>query len=167
MKHKIQKIMPNLWFNTEAEEAASFYTSIFKNSAIIQITRYGNERNEHSGAPEGKVMTVKFQLEGQEFTALNGGPKFKFNEAISLIVNCESQEEIDYYWEKLGEGGDMKAQACGWLKDQFGVSWQIVPAELGEMISSHDSEKSERVMKALLQMEKKIDLNTLKKAFEG
>ncbi|MBN8203659.1 MULTISPECIES: VOC family protein [Bacillaceae] len=167
MKNKIQKITPNLWFNTEAEEAANFYTSIFKDSAISKITRYGNERHELSDMPEGKVMTVKFQLEGQEFTALNGGPKFKFNEAISFIVNCENQEEIDYYWEKLSEGGDEKAQACGWLKDQFGVSWQIVPAELSEMISSHDSEKTERVMKALLQMEKKIDLNTLKKAFEG
>lgn len=112
-------------------------------------------------------MTVKFQLEGQEFAALNGGPQFKFNEAISLIVNCENQDEIDYYWEKLSEDGDMKAQKCGWLKDRFGVSWQVVPAELGEMISSPDSEKSERVMKALLQMETKIDLETLKKAFEG
>ncbi|MCM3706353.1 MULTISPECIES: VOC family protein [Cytobacillus] len=167
MEHKIQKITPNLWFNTEAEEAANFYTSIFKNSAVIQITRYGNERHEHSGVTEGKVMTVKFQLEGQEFAALNGGQQFKFNEAISLIVNCENQEEIDYYWEKLSEGGDEKAQNCGWLKDRFGVSWQVVPAELGEMISSPDSEKSERVMKALLQMESKIDLETLKKAFEG
>ncbi|KON85519.1 3-demethylubiquinone-9 3-methyltransferase [Sporosarcina globispora] len=166
MKHKIQKITPNLWFDTEAEEAANFYTSIFKDSAITAITRYGNERHELSGASEGKVMTVEFQLEGQEFVALNGGPMYKFTEAISFIVHCESQEEIDFYWEKLSEGGDDKAQACGWLKDQFGVSWQIVPSKLNEMISSKDPEKAERVMKALLQMEKKIDLNTLKKAFE-
>lgn len=167
MKNKIQKITPNLWFHTEAEEAANFYTSIFKDSSITRITRYGRERHETEGNAEGAVMTVEFRLEGQEFVALNGGPQFKFTEAISFIVHCDNQEEIDYFWDKLSEGGDKKAQACGWLKDQFGVSWQIVPADLSEMISGPDSEKSERVMKALLQMKTKIDLNLLKRAYEG
>ncbi|CAM3833611.1 VOC family protein [Aeromicrobium ponti] len=167
MNNKIQKITANLWFNTEAEEAAKFYTSIFKNSEISQIIRYGKERHEISGKSEGSVMTVEFRLEGQKFVALNGGPQFKFSEAISFIVHCENQEEIDYYWDKLSEGGDEKAQACGWLKDQYGVSWQIVPDDLSEMISGPDSEKSERMMKALLQMKTKLDYNLLKRAYEG
>jgi predicted 3-demethylubiquinone-9 3-methyltransferase (glyoxalase superfamily) len=165
MMTKIQKITTNLWFDTQAEEAANFYTSIFKNSRIGRITRYGKERHEIPGVTEETVMTVSFQLEGQEFVALNGGPQFKFTEAISFIVNCESQEELDYFWEKLSEGGDEKAQVCGWLKDQFGVSWQIIPSDLTEMVSDSDAEKSARVMKALLQM-KKIDISRLKQAYE-
>jgi predicted 3-demethylubiquinone-9 3-methyltransferase (glyoxalase superfamily) len=167
VENKIQRITPNLWFNTEAEEAAKFYTSIFQNSRIGRMTHYGSERHEFDEISEGTVMTVEFQLEGQSFVALNGGPQFQFTEAISFIVNCETQEEVDYYWEKLTEGGDEKAQACGWLRDQYGVSWQIVPAELTEMISDPDPEKSARVMKALLQMPKKIDIETLKQAYEG
>lgn len=167
MQNKIQKITANLWFDTQAEEAVKFYTSIFKDSQIGRIIRYGKEGYEIHGMPEGTVMTVDFQLEGQDFVALNGGPHFKFTEAISFIVNCESQEEIDYYWEKLTDGGDEKAQVCGWLKDKFGVSWQIVPIELNDMICDPDPEKSQRVMKALLQTEKKIDIKTLKEAYEG
>ncbi|MEH7502012.1 VOC family protein [Neobacillus drentensis] len=166
MNNKIQKITTNLWFDTQAEEAAKFYTSIFKNSKIGRITRYGRVRHEIEGISEGTVMTVEFQLEGQKFVALNGGPQFKFTEAISFIVNCESQEELDYFWEKISEGGDEKAQACGWLKDRFSVSWQVIPADLTEMVNSPDAEKSNRVMKAILQM-KKIDIKTLKQAYEG
>ncbi len=166
MNNKIQKITTNLWFDTQAEEAAKFYTSIFKNSKIGRITRYGRVRHEIEGISEGTVMTVEFQLDGQKFVALNGGPQFKFTEAISFIVNCESQEELDYFWEKLSEGGDEKAQACGWLKDRFSVSWQVIPADLTEMVNSPDAEKSNRVMKAILQM-KKIDIKTLKQAYEG
>lgn len=167
MKNKIQKITPNLWFDTHAEEAARFYTSIFNNSKLGRITRYGKEMHKSHGISEGTVMTVEFQLEGQEFVALNGGPQFKFTEAISFIVNCEDQEELDFYWGKLSEGGDEKAQVCGWLKDKYGVSWQIIPDILNEMISDPDPEKSERVMKALLQTKKKIDIKTLMQAYEG
>lgn len=166
MKNKIQKIQTNLWFDKQAEDAAKFYVSIFKNSGIRRITRYGKERHEIDGISEGTVMTVEFQLEGKDFVALNGGSQFKFTEAISFIVNCESQEELDYYWEKLSEGGDENAQVCGWLKDKFGVSWQIVPDNLTEMVSDPDPEKSDRVMKALLKM-KKIDMETLRNAYEG
>ncbi len=166
MKNKIQKIQTNLWFDTQAEDAAKFYTSIFKNSKIGRITRYGKERHEIDGISEGAVMTVEFELEGKEFFALNGGPQFRFTEAISFIVNCESQEELDYYWEKLSEGGDEKAQVCGWLKDKYGVSWQIVPDNLTDMVNDPNPEKSERVMKALLQMEKKIDIKTLTQVYE-
>jgi len=170
MNNKIQKITPNLWFDTQAEQAAELYTSIFKNSKIGKITRYGKERKEEigevDGILEGTVMTVEFQLDGQEFVALNGGPLFKFTEAISFIVHCENQDELDYFWEKLSEGGDEKAQNCGWLKDEFGVSWQIIPSTLTEMVSDPDLEKSERVMKAMLQM-KKIDIKTLMQAYEG
>jgi predicted 3-demethylubiquinone-9 3-methyltransferase (glyoxalase superfamily) len=165
MNNKISKITTNLWFDKQAEEAAKFYISIFKNSQLGRITRYGNERHDQE-TPVGRVMTVEFQLEGQTFVALNGGPQYKFTEAISFIVNCDSQEELDYYWEKLSEGGDEKAQVCGWLKDQFGVSWQIIPSNLTEMISSPDPGKSERVMKAMLQM-KKMDIQTLKEAYKG
>lgn len=167
MKNKIQKITPNLWFDMQAQEAAEFYTSIFRNSKLGRIARYTNEGNEIHGIKEGTVMTVEFQLEGQEIVALNGGPQFKFTEAISFIVNCEDQAELDYYWEKLSEGGGEKAQVCGWLKDKYGVSWQIVPADLNDMISGSDPAKSERVMKALLQTEKKIDIKALKQAYEG
>lgn len=166
MKNKIQKITTNLWFDRQAEEAAKLYTSIFENSNIGRITRYGNEGNQIHGMPEGSVMTVEFELEGQTFVALNGGPQYKFTEAISFIINCDDQEEVDYYWEKLSEGGDKKAQVCGWLKDRFGVSWQIVPANLSEMVNDSNPEISERVMKALLQM-KKIDIKTLKQAYIG
>ncbi|RKN86100.1 VOC family protein [Paenibacillus ginsengarvi] len=165
MQNKIQKITPNLWFDTQAEEAVQFYTTIFHNSKIGRITRYGKE--SYDKASEGKVMTVEFQLEGQNFVALNGGPHFQFNEAISFIVHCDHQEELDYYWDKLSEGGDEKAQVCGWLKDKFGVSWQIVPSHLTEMICDPDSVRSERVMKAILQTKAKIDIKSLEQAYEG
>lgn len=159
----MQKITPFLWFDDKAEEAVNFYTSVFNNSKVMTITRYGEEGAEASGRPQGTIMTMAFQLDGQYFVALNGGPYFNFTEAISFVVNCESQDEIDYYWEKLSGGGDEKAQQCGWLKDKYGVSWQIVPAELGELLNDPDPEKSRMVMKALLGM-KKIDIETLKQA---
>jgi predicted 3-demethylubiquinone-9 3-methyltransferase (glyoxalase superfamily) len=160
----VQRITPCLWFDTQAEEAAKFYTSIFKNSRIGRISRYGKEGHDIHGRPEGSVMTVEFELNGQPFTALNGGPVFKFNEAVSFQVYCESQQELDHYWEKLGKGGDAKAQQCGWLKDQYGVSWQIVPAVLANMLQDKDTHKSERVMKELLQM-KKLDIARLERAY--
>jgi predicted 3-demethylubiquinone-9 3-methyltransferase (glyoxalase superfamily) len=163
---RIQKISPCLWFDHQAEEAASFYTSIFRNSKIGRISRYGEAGRETHRKPPGSVMTVAFELDGQTFTALNGGPIFKFNEAISLQVNCETQEEIDYYWEKLGAGGDEKAQQCGWLKDKYGVSWQIVPTVLPEMAGDPDPAKSGRVMEAILKM-KKIKIDELKRAYAG
>lgn len=166
MQDNLQKITPFLWFDNQAEEAVRFYTSIFKNSKTGSIARYGEEGAQASGRPKGSVMTVAFQLEGQEFVALNGGPVFKFTEAISFVVNCRSQEEIDYYWGKLSAGGDEKAQQCGWLKDKYGISWQIVPTELGELLSDPDGKKSQRVMKALLPM-KKIDVKTLRRAYDG
>src|SRR5687767_6435067 len=159
-----QKITSNLWFDSNAEEAAKFYTSIFKNSKIDRITRYGKEGYEIHGRPEGSVMTVEFRIEDQQFSALIGGPYFKFNEAISFIVNCKTQDEIDYYWEKLSQGGDKKAQVCGWLKDKYGVSWQIVPTVLSDMMNDGVTEKSERVMNAMLQM-KKLDIAELKEAY--
>jgi len=160
----MQKITPFLWFDNQAEEAVNFYTSIFKNSKIKGVTRYGETGAEASGRPKGTVMTVTFELEGQEFTALNGGPHFKFTEAVSFVVNCESQDEVDELWEKLSEGG--KKQQCGWLKDKYGVSWQIVPTVLGEMLQDKDPKKSEKVMEALLQMDK-IDIKTLKQAMSN
>jgi len=162
----IQKITPCLWFDNQAEEAAKFYVSLFNNSAIGAITRYGREGFEVHGRPEGSVLTVSFRIESQEFTALNGGPHFKFSEAISFVVRCETQAEVDRYWNKLGEGGDERARQCGWLKDKYGVSWQIVPAALFEMMSAADGIKSERVMRAMLQM-KKLDLAALRRAYEG
>ena len=159
----MQKITPCLWFDSNAEEAVKFYTSVFKNSKVGKISRYGKEGYEIHGKPEGTVLTVEFELNGQTFTALNGGPVFKFNEAISFEVHCKSQNEVDYYWEELSKGGQ-KGQ-CGWLKDQYGVSWQIVPAVLGKMLQDKRTEKSERVMKALLQMGK-IDIERLREAFE-
>ena len=161
----MQKIIPCLWFDDNAEEAVKFYTSIFKTSKIRKIARYGEEGYEIHGKPAGTVMTIEFELNGQTFTALNGGPVFKFNEAISFQVYCKSQKEIDYYWAKLSKGGEEKAQQCGWLKDKYGVSWQIVPAVLGEMLQDKDEEVSDRVMKALLQM-KKLDIKKLKQAYE-
>ena len=161
----MQKISPCLWFDDKAEEAAKFYTSIFKESKIGDVMRYGKEGYEIHGREEGTVMTVEFEIEGQKFLGLNGGPIFKFNEAISFQVYCETQEEVDYYWEKLSEGGDEKAQQCGWLKYKYGVSWQIVPIILIKMLKDKDSEKSQKVMKAMLQMHK-LDISTLKKAYE-
>ncbi len=159
----MQKIIACLWFDDKAEEAVNFYVSIFRNSKIGSINRYGEEGANISGRPKGTVMTVTFQLEGQEFMALNGGPLFKFTEAISFMVNCKTQEEIDEFWEKLSVGGE--EGPCGWLKDKYGLSWQIVPVVLGEMLQDKDAKKSERVMKVLLQM-KKIDIQSLKKAYE-
>jgi predicted 3-demethylubiquinone-9 3-methyltransferase (glyoxalase superfamily) len=160
----MQKITPFLWYDDKAEEAANFYVSIFKNSKINGITRYGEEGEKAAGRPKGTVMTVEFQLDGQEFVALNGGPHFKFTEAVSFVVNCETQEEIDEFWEKLSAGG--AKSRCGWLKDKYGLSWQVVPTVLGELFQSGDAEKRERVMKAMLQMDK-LDLKTLKQAYEG
>lgn len=155
-----QKITPFLWFNNNAEEAVNFYTSIFKNSKISTIARYGDA----GPGPKGSVMTVAFQLDGQEFIALNGGPTFKFTEAVSFTVNCTTQEEIDEYWEKLSAGGE--EQVCGWLKDKYGLSWQITPTIMGKLMSDPDPEKSKRVMEAMLNM-KKIVIDDLKKAHEG
>lgn len=162
----VQKITPCLWFDNQAEEAAKLYVSLFDNSEIGLVTRYGREGFEVHGRPEGSVMTVNFRLAGQQFTALNGGPHFKFTEAISFVVRCETQAEIDHYWDKLGEGGDEKAQQCGWLKDRYGISWQIVPAALFEMMADADSEKSGRLMRAMLQM-RKLDLAALRQAYVG
>src|SRR5256712_8312992 len=158
----MQTITPFLWFDDKAEEAVKFYVSLFKNSKIGRITRYGAEGAEVSGRPKGTVMTVTFQLDGQEFMALNGGPHFKFTEAISLLVNCKTQEEVDELWERLSEGGE-KGQ-CGWLKDKYGLSWQIVPTVLGKMLNDKDAEKSKRVMQALLQM-RKLDIKRLQQAY--
>jgi predicted 3-demethylubiquinone-9 3-methyltransferase (glyoxalase superfamily) len=160
----MQKIISNLWFDTQAEEAAKYYVSIFKNSSIGKITYFGKEGFEIHKMPEGTVMTVEFTLEEQKFVALNGGPIFKFNEAISFIVNCATQEEIDYYWNKLSEGGDKKAQQCGWLKDKYGLSWQVVPTILDDMIADPDSRKSAAAMRAMLKM-KKLDIKKLEEAY--
>jgi predicted 3-demethylubiquinone-9 3-methyltransferase (glyoxalase superfamily) len=155
----MQKITPCLWFDTEAEEAANFYTSVFEDSKILSISRYGPA----GPRPEGMVLTVNFELQGQEFTALNGGPEFKFSEAVSFQVSCESQEEVDRFWDTLSEGGE--EGPCGWLKDKYGLSWQIVPSILTELLSDPDAQKSQRVMEAMLQM-RKIDIETLKRAAE-
>ena len=161
---KLQRITPNLWFDRQAEDAAKFYTSIFKNSKVGKISRYGKEGFEQHGMPEGTVMVIEFELEGQKFTGLNGGSHFKFTEAISFIVNCETQDEVNYYWNKLSEGGDPAAQMCGWLKDKFGLSWQIVPQALSQLLNDPDREKAGRVMNAMLKM-KKIDIKDLKDAY--
>jgi len=158
-----QTIVPFLWFDTQAEEAARFYTEIFPNSRILQIDRYPATGQEIHGMPAGSVMTVRFEIDGQRFTALNGGPLFKFTEAISFQVACDSQEEIDHYWEKLGSGGDPKAQQCGWLKDKFGLSWQVVPARLGELLGEGKSPKSQRAFAAMLKM-KKMEIAGLENA---
>jgi predicted 3-demethylubiquinone-9 3-methyltransferase (glyoxalase superfamily) len=159
----MQKITPFLWFDNQSEEAVNFYTSIFKNSKIGSVARYGDEGAEVSGQPKGSVMTVAFELEGQKFVALNGGPHFTFSPAISFVVNCETQEEVDELWEKLSEGGEK--QRCAWLTDKYGVSWQIVPTVLVEMLHDKDAEKAKRVMNAMLQMDK-IDIAGLKQAYE-
>src|SRR5687767_15633593 len=160
----IQKITPCLWFDDQAEEAAKFYTAIFNNSKIVSMTRYGEAGHEVHGKPAGTVMTVAFELDGQAFTALNGGPMFTFNEAISFQVHCETQEEVDYYWEKLSEGGDEQAQQCGWLKDKYGASWQVVPTILNELVEDPDSEGGQRAFAAMLRM-KKLDIAELKRAY--
>ena len=162
----VQRITPCLWFDNQGEEAAKFYTGIFRNSKIVSVARYGEAGREVHGKQPGTAMTVAFELDGQRFTALNGGPMFKFNEAISFQVDCETQEEVDYYWERQSEGGDKKAQQCGWLKDKYGASWQVGPRVLIEMMSDPDTEKSGRAMKAMLQM-KKIDIGELKRAYAG
>jgi predicted 3-demethylubiquinone-9 3-methyltransferase (glyoxalase superfamily) len=159
----LQRITPCLWFDDQAEEAAKYYVGIFKNSKITNVARYTNAGQEIHKRPAGSVMIVEFVLDGQTFTALNGGPVFKFNEAISLQVYCESQAEIDYYWEKLSQGGDEKAQQCGWLKDKYGLSWQVVPNIIGELFNDHTSVKAQHAMTAMLQM-KKIDIEKLKRA---
>jgi predicted 3-demethylubiquinone-9 3-methyltransferase (glyoxalase superfamily) len=158
-----QRITPFLWFDDQAEEAAKFYTSLFKNSKIGDIVRYDEEAAKPTGRPPGSVMVVDFQLAGQKFVALNGGPAFNFTEAISFVVNCDTQEEVDYYWSKLSAGGE--ESRCGWLKDKFGLSWQIVPTLLTEMLKDKDAAKAKRVMYAMLQMDK-IDIPTLKKAYD-
>lgn len=160
------RIVPCLWFADEAEEAARFYTSVFKNARIVSITRYSNAGVEIHQRPAGSVMTVEFDLDGNRFTALNGGPHFKFNEAVSLQVMCDTQEEIDYFWEKLSEGGDPKAQVCGWLKDRYGLSWQVVPTGMEEMFKDSTSPATERAMNAMLRMKKPI-IAELQRAFAG
>jgi predicted 3-demethylubiquinone-9 3-methyltransferase (glyoxalase superfamily) len=159
----MKNITPCLWFDSNAEEAVNFYTAVFKNSKIGKISRYTEAGYEIHRQPAGTVLTIEFELNGQPFMALNGGPIFKFNEAVSFQVNCESQAEIDYYWEKLSAGGDPNAQQCGWLKDKFGLSWQIVPTILGELLHSNDATKSGRVMATLLKM-KKLNIEALKQA---
>jgi predicted 3-demethylubiquinone-9 3-methyltransferase (glyoxalase superfamily) len=159
-----QRISPCLWFDDQAEEAAAFYTSVFRNSKIVEVARYGEAGREVHGKPAGTVMTVAFELDGQPFTALNGGPLFKFNEAISLQVHCETQDEVDHYWNTLSAGGDSKAQQCGWLKDKYGLSWQIVPRALLDMLTDSDRERAGRVMTTMLQMTK-LDIAALKGAY--
>jgi predicted 3-demethylubiquinone-9 3-methyltransferase (glyoxalase superfamily) len=160
------KITPCLWFDDQAEDAARFYVAIFKNSKIVTVTRYPAAGQEIHGKPPGSVMTVEFELNGQSFTALNGGPHFKFNEAISFQIECETQEEVDYYWKKLGDGGDPNAQQCGWLKDKYGLSWQVVPRGMVEMLNDPNTTKSERAFQAMLKM-KKLDIAGLERAYNG
>ena len=159
-----QRITPCLWFDDQAEQAAGFYTSIFRNSRIVAVARYGEAGREVHGKPPGSVMTVAFELDGQPFTALNGGPIFKFTEAISLQINCRTQAEVDHYWDNLTRGGDDTAQQCGWLKDRYGVSWQVIPSILPELMT--DPAKAGRAMTAMLQM-KKIDIAALERAAAG
>lgn len=162
----IQRIRPCLWFADQAEDAARFYTGIFPNSRIVTVTRYGTEGFEVHGRPAGSVMTVLFELDGQPFTGLNGGPLFTFNEAVSFEVRCADQAEVDHYWERLGEGGDPAAQQCGWLKDRFGLSWQVVPAAMERMFADADSPGARRAMAAMLRM-KKLDIAELERAYSG
>jgi predicted 3-demethylubiquinone-9 3-methyltransferase (glyoxalase superfamily) len=160
------KIAPCLWFDNQAEEAAHFYVSVFKNSKIVSTSRYPKAGQEVHRRQPGSVMTVEFELGGQPFTALNGGPEFKFNEAVSLQIYCKDQQELDYYWDKLTKGGDPKAQQCGWLKDKYGVSWQVVPESMLDLFRNHESEKAQRAMEAMLKM-KKIDIRELDRAVAG
>jgi predicted 3-demethylubiquinone-9 3-methyltransferase (glyoxalase superfamily) len=159
----MKTITPCLWFDDQGEEAATFYTSIFKNSKITHISRYGEDGKEHHRKPVGSAMVVAFELNGQPYTALNGGPQFKFNEAVSFQIMCESQEETDYFWDKLTAGGDPKAQQCGWLKDKFGVSWQVIPTKAIELMTDPDPGRSQRAFGAMMQM-KKLDIATMQKA---
>jgi predicted 3-demethylubiquinone-9 3-methyltransferase (glyoxalase superfamily) len=161
----MQKLTPFLWFNDNAEAAVKFYTSIFKKSKVGKVARYDKAAEKVSGRPAGSVMTVEFKIEGQDFIALNGGPLFKFNESISFVVACRTQKEVDYYWKRLTAGGG-KAVQCGWLKDKFGVSWQVVPAVLNELLNSKNAAKSQRVMRAMLRMVK-LDIQKLKDAYAG
>jgi predicted 3-demethylubiquinone-9 3-methyltransferase (glyoxalase superfamily) len=161
-----QRIAPCLWFDSQAEEAAAFYVSVFKNSKITSVARYTKAGQETHKRRPGSVMTVAFELDGQPFTALNGGPQFQFNEAVSFQVNCRDQEEIDYYWAKLSKGGDPKAQQCGWLKDKYGLSWQVFPTILPELLKDHESPTAARAMEAMLRM-KKIDIRELERAVAG
>ena len=163
---RVHRIAPCLWFDDQAEAAARYYTAIFPNSRIGTISRFTEAGFEHHGKPAGSVMTVDFELDGQPFTALNGGPIFQFNEAVSLVIHCETQAEIDHYWEKLTAGGDANAQQCGWLKDKFGLSWQVVPTMLSELLNDSDAAKAERVMMAVLQMQK-LDIAALRRAYES
>jgi len=161
-----QRITNCLWFDSQAEEAARYYTGIFKNSRILTVTRYSNVGFETHQRPAGSVMTVDFELDGQRFTALNGGPVFSFTEAISLQVNCETQKEIDFYWEKLGAGGDPQAQQCGWLKDKYGLSWQVTPSIMSELFKDAESPGAKRAMEVMMKM-KKLDIDALRAAYEG
>lgn len=161
----MQKITPFLWFDNQAEEAVQFYTSVFKNSKAGRILRYDEAAAKAAGGDVGSVLTIEFEIEGLKFTALNGGPDFKFNESISFVVNCDTQKEVDYYWNKLTADGGQESQ-CGWLKDKFGVSWQITPTVLIDMLNDKDAKKAERVMKAMMQMQK-IEINKLKAAYAG
>ena len=161
----MQKITPFLWFDNQAEEAAKFYTTVFKNSKVGRILRYDETSAKTAGRPAGSVLTIEFEIGGQKFTALNGGPQFKFNESVSFVVNCETQNEVDYFWEKLIANGGQES-ACGWLKDKFGLSWQVTPTVLIEMLHDKDPKKSERVMNAMMKMGK-IDISKLKTAYEG
>jgi predicted 3-demethylubiquinone-9 3-methyltransferase (glyoxalase superfamily) len=166
MSGRFQRITPFLWFDTQAEEAANYYVSIFPNSKVTGLTRYTKEVSEASGRPVDSVMTAAFELDGQQVTALNGGPHFKFTEALSLVVRCHDQAEIDHYWDKLSAGGDANAQACGWLKDKYGLSWQIVPTQLKEMLHGPDQTKVKRMSDVMLTM-KKMDIAELKKVYDG
>ena len=162
----MRRITPFLWFDGQAEQAAEFYVSVFPNSRINRVLRYGEAGREQHGQPPGTVMTVAFELDGEPFTALNGGPLFTFTEAVSFVVDCATQDEVDYYWEKLGEGGNPAAQQCGWLKDRYGLSWQIVPRRLLELLSDPNPQTATRVMQALMPM-KRIDLAALEHAARG
>ncbi len=161
---KLQKITPFLWFDNQAEQAVKFYTSVFKKSKIVTIARYDKAAEKVASRPAGSVMTVEFEIEGQRFIALNGGPIFKFTEAVSFVVNCKTQAEVDYYWKRLSAGG--KEVQCGWLRDKYGLSWQIVPAILGDLMATKDKAKSQRVMQAMLQMVK-LDIKALKQAYHA
>ncbi len=161
-----QRITPCLWFSDQAEEAVRFYTGVFKSSRILAVTRYGTAGTDVHGRPPGSVMTVEFELNGQRFTALTGGPYFTFNEAVSLQIFCATQEEVDYYWEKLGAGGDPKAQQCGWLKDKYGLSWQVVPEMMDDLFKDEKSPGYQRAMDAMLKM-KKLDIAELQRAYDG
>jgi predicted 3-demethylubiquinone-9 3-methyltransferase (glyoxalase superfamily) len=163
MSPHFQRITPFLWFDNQAESAAQFYVSVFPNSRMLGSTYYSPESAQASGRPDGSLMTIAFQLDGQDFTALNGGPIFRFNEAVSLVVQCHDQDEIDYYWSRLGQGGDEHAQQCGWLKDSYGLSWQVIPSELPALIHPSDPGKAAKVMQAIMRM-KKIELAALRQA---